>query len=153
MAHMNQNKKAAIAPQIKAVLKKYRTKGTVAVRHYSTLVVNISESELDLVGAADRWNEYIAERRSYVQRYVVEDNFDVNPFHEVSNMREIGEDTIADFYEELIAAMNGAGSGFANHDNSDIQTDYFDVGWYVDINVGKWNKPFIYTGEAQLEAA
>lgn len=153
MAHMNQSKKAAIAPQIKAVLKKYRTKGTVAVRHYSTLVVNIKESELDLVGAANRWNAYISERRSYVQRYVVEDNFDVNPYHEVNNMREIGEDTIADFYEELIAAMNGAGTNFANYDNSDIQTDYFDVGWYIDINVGKWNRPFVYTGAAMMEAA
>lgn len=153
MAYMSQGKKAAIAPQIKAVLKKYNTKGTVAVRHYSTLVVNIKSSDLDLIGAANRWNAYIAERRSYAQRYTVEDNFDVNPYHEVSNMREIGEDTIADFYEELIAAMNGAGSSFANHNNSDIQTDYFDVGWYVDINVGKWDKPFVYTGEAQLEAA
>ena len=153
MAYMSQGKKAAIAPQIKAVLKKYNTKGTVAVRHHSTLVVNIKSSDLDLIGAANRWNAYIAERRSYAQRYVVEDNFDVNPYHEVSNMREIGENEIADFYEELIAAMNGAGSGFANHDNSDIQTDYFDVGWYVDINVGKWDKPFVYTGETQLEAA
>lgn len=153
MAHMNQEKKNAIAPQIKAVLKKYRTKGTVAVRNYSTLVVNIKSSDLDLVGAADRWNAYIAQRRSYVQRYAVEDNFDVNPYHEVSNMREIGEDEIADFYEELIAAMNGVGTAFANYDNSDIQTDYFDIGWYVDINVGKWDRPFVYTGEAQLEAA
>jgi hypothetical protein len=34
-----------------------------------------------------------------------------------------------------------------NHDRSDIQTDYFDVGWYVDVNIGRWNKPYI------LEAA
>ncbi len=30
-----------------------------------------------------------------------------------------------------------------NHDNSDSQSDYFDVGFYVDINIGKWDKPFI----------
>lgn len=35
--------------------------------------------------------------------------------------------------------MNG------NHDNSDIMTDYFDVGWYIDINIGKWNKPYQVT--------
>jgi hypothetical protein len=29
-----------------------------------------------------------------------------------------------------------------NHDRSDIQSDYFDVGWYVDINIGRWNKPY-----------
>ncbi len=28
------------------------------------------------------------------------------------------------------------------YDNSDIMTDYFDVAWYVDINIGKWNKPY-----------
>jgi hypothetical protein len=29
-----------------------------------------------------------------------------------------------------------------NHDNSDIQSDYFDVGWYISINVGRWDKPY-----------
>jgi hypothetical protein len=33
-----------------------------------------------------------------------------------------------------------------NWDKSDIQTDYFNVGWYIDVNIGKWNKP--YTLEA-----
>lgn len=30
-----------------------------------------------------------------------------------------------------------------NHDNSDAMTDYFDVGWYIDIKLGKWNKPYV----------
>lgn len=29
-----------------------------------------------------------------------------------------------------------------NHDNSDAMTDYFDVGWYIDIRLGKWNDPY-----------
>ena len=33
-----------------------------------------------------------------------------------------------------------------NHNNSDISTDYFDVGWYIDINIGKWDKPYEVTG-------
>ena len=32
------------------------------------------------------------------------------------------------FLLELIAAMNSG-----NHDNSDSQSDYFDVGWYIKI--------------------
>jgi hypothetical protein len=32
-----------------------------------------------------------------------------------------------------------------NWDNSDISTDYFDVNYYFDINIGKWNKPFVNT--------
>jgi len=22
-------------------------------------------------------------------------------------------------------------------------TDYFNVGWYIDVNIGKWNKPYV----------
>lgn len=29
-----------------------------------------------------------------------------------------------------------------NYDNSDIQTDHFDVGYYFNLHIGKWNKPF-----------
>ena len=29
-----------------------------------------------------------------------------------------------------------------NYDNSDVQTDYFDTGWYIDINIGSWDKPY-----------
>lgn len=36
-----------------------------------------------------------------------------------------------------------------NHDNSDIMTDYHDVGWYVYINIGDYDKPFIYAPVAE----
>lgn len=29
-----------------------------------------------------------------------------------------------------------------NHDNSDAMTDYTDVGWYVDLDIGRWDKPY-----------
>ena len=29
-----------------------------------------------------------------------------------------------------------------NYDNSDSQTDYFDVGFYFNLNIGKWDKSF-----------
>ena len=32
-----------------------------------------------------------------------------------------------------------------NFDKSDIQTDYFNVGYYVHMEVGTWEKPFIKT--------
>ena len=42
-----------------------------------------------------------------------------------------------EFLMELKSAMmNG------NHDRSDIMTDLFDVGWYIDINIGRWNKAY-----------
>ena len=33
-----------------------------------------------------------------------------------------------------------------NHNNTDLMTDYFDVGWYIGINVGKWDKAYEVTG-------
>jgi hypothetical protein len=39
--------------------------------------------------------------------------------------------------QEIMPLMNAG-----NHDRSDIQTDYFDVGWYVDVNIGRWDRPY-----------
>ena len=36
-------------------------------------------------------------------------------------------------------AKNG---GKVWYNDSDIQTDYFDIAYYVHISVGKWNKPY-----------
>jgi hypothetical protein len=44
---------------------------------------------------------------------------------------------LASFLNELRDAMMAG-----NHDNSDVMTEYYDVGWYVSINFGRWNKPY-----------
>ena len=46
------------------------------------------------------------------------------------------------FLSEVIPAMNNG-----NHDNSDMMTDYFDVGWYVSVNLGKWDKPYVVNNQ------
>lgn len=55
----------------------------------------------------------------------------VNPYH-VEKYYGEGHPLVA-----IVAALNTG-----NHDRSDIMTDYFDVGWYVDVNLGRWDKPF-----------
>ena len=140
MAYMCQTKKKAIAPQIKAVLAKYGMKGTIGVRNHMSLVVNIKSGKLDLIGQANRDNKAVAERRGD-RFYEVKGNYQVNPYY----AHESGDAKIGRFFKELIEAMHGKGSGFANHNNSDIMTDYFDVGWYLDINVGDYDKPYTVT--------
>jgi hypothetical protein len=117
MAYMNQEKKAELAPRIKAVLKKYGMKGTISVNNYSTLVVRLNEGAIDFDTT----------------------NANVNVYWIDSNYSGVARD----FLTELYRAMNGAGSSIANHDNSDIQTDYFDVGWYNDIHIGRWNRDYV----------
>ena len=134
MAYMNQQRKAEIAPVLKAICKKYGVKASVAVRNHSVLVLNIKSGPIDFIGnlnkvcsvapGADRYGPYRAAVGS----------IDVNPYH----YRDHFDGKALAFLSAILPAMNTG-----NHDNSDIQSDYFDVGWYVDVNIGAWNKPYI----------
>jgi hypothetical protein len=57
----------------------------------------------------------------------------VNPYHYESHFTGDARE----FLTETLQAMNNG-----NHDNSDIQTDYFDVGWYIHVDIGRWDKPY-----------
>ena len=50
-----------------------------------------------------------------------------------------------EFLSELLAAMNGKDE-LKNHDDSDCYTDYHDVGWYVEVQIGDIEKPYIFEG-------
>jgi len=133
MAYMNQEKKAAIAPVVKAILKKYKVKGSLAVRHHSTLVLNIKSGALDFIG---NFNKLAADRPEGLRNGLAKDSLQVNPYW----AHEHFDGKVKQFVTEVLAALN-----VGNHDRSDIQSDYFDVGWYVDVNVGQWDKPYQFT--------
>lgn len=138
MAYMNQERKAQLAPGIKAVLKRYGVKGTIGVRHHSSLVVTIKEGALDFIGEANRFNQEYADRTG--QRfYEVKGYYQANPYKGES---EYANAVIGRFFKELTAAMRGD----LWYDNSDIQTDYFDTAYYLDINIGRWDKHYVFTG-------
>ena len=137
MAFMDQRQKAFLAPAIKAVLKKYGMKATIGVRNHSTLVVNVSQGPLDIIGnmyeiAMTKPDTFYARDKTPKPLYL-----QVNPYWISENY----SGKVREFVQALKDAMD-----VGNHDRSDIQTDYFDVGWYIDINVGKWNKPYQCTG-------
>ena len=138
MAYMNQERKKVLAPAIKAVLKKYNMKGTIGVRNHSSLIVNIKEGALDLLGAAQKHNDEYARVRGFKEPYQVGEHLQVNHYCCVENAERVGETTIAKFYEELIAAMKGD----LYYDNSDAMIDYFDTAYYMNINAGNWDKPY-----------
>ena len=122
MAYMSQEKKAKIAPAVKAILKKYNVKASLAVRNHMTLVLNVKQGPIDFV------NEF-----GFGSEDAAKFGIQVNPYHYKSHFT--GKSV--KFLSEVITAMNDG-----NHDRSDIQSDYFDVGWYVDVNIGQWNKPY-----------
>ena len=119
MAYMSQERKKELAPKIKAICKKHGVKATLAVEHYSTLILNVKSSSIDF-DLGERPYESINE-------YHIESHFKKN------------EPAKAFLLEVYDAMMDG------NHNNSDAMTDYFDVGWYIGINVGTWKKAYVIT--------
>ena len=123
-AHMDQKRKAALSPAIKAICKEYGVKATISVCNYSTLVLNISAGDIDFFG------DSISQTNSTymtVNEHWYQDHF-------TGRSKE--------FLSKVIPAMM-----VGNHDRSDIMTDFFDVGWYIAVNIGRWNKPYKLTAE------
>lgn len=138
MAYVSQELKAKLAPQIKAVCKKYGIKATLAVSTGSTLVLNVKSGPIDFVenfiqtdidGPTGR--KMSADQIAYIRK---NQSVDVNPYW----FQEHFSGKAKAFLTEVIRAMK-----VGNWDNSDIQTDYFDIGWYISVKIGKWNKPYL----------
>ena len=130
MAYVSQERKAQIAPLVKAVLKKYRVKGTLSVQNHSTLVLTVKSGKIDFIS---NFTETV-KNRSY-DCNATRTNIDVNPYW----FQEHFTGAAKNFLTEVFAAMKSAGW----YDNSDAQVDYFDIAYYVNVNIGKWNKPYI----------
>jgi len=139
MAYISQKEKKELAPKIKEVLKKYGMKGTIAIGHHSTLVVNLKSGRLDLIGCARKHISQENISRGFAAVDDIGGNHPINPYWCVTWAKEVGEYEIANFYEELILAMKGD----KWYNRSDIMTDYFDTAYYLEINAGQWNKDYI----------
>jgi hypothetical protein len=119
MAYVSKEMKAELAPAIKTILKKYGIKGTLAVRHHSTLVLNIKSGKIDF--AKDSTD---GAHSCQVNTYWTDS-------HYTGKAKK--------FFAEVIAAMKGP----KFFDHSDAMTDYFHCSHYIDINLGNWNKPYV----------
>lgn len=139
MAYISQDEKAKLAPTIKAILKKYGVKGSLSIRHHSSLVLTLKSGQIDFIenyiatdAAKPHAGKMSADQIAYIRknRYL-----DVNTYW----IHEHYSGKAKAFLTEMKAAMEGP--DFFCED--DIQTDYFHRSHYVDINVGKYDKPYI----------
>ena len=127
MAFMNQDRKKRLVALAKPILKKYGLKGTFSVENHSGIRLTIRSGNIDFFNSLneERWG------------HIPTGSFDVNTYYIEESFNGAAKDALV----ELLAALNDG-----NHDKSDIMTDYFNVGWWVWISIGKYNKPYIYTG-------
>ena len=139
MAYMSQEKKAKIVAKIKPILAQYGIKATFSVRSHSTFVVNIKAGKIDFIGnyiETDK-NKHYGQPMSQDQvNHILKYNaLDINPYW----YHEHFSGKAKEFLVELFGHIKKAGDWY---DNSDAMTDYFDTAFYVDVNIGNWNKPY-----------
>lgn len=118
MAYVPQARKALIAAELKKVVPA-DWKYSLAVRNHSTIVFTLRQGPIELP----------ANISPYRPEHLAEYN--------------VSAETMAIFVA-IFDALNLRGTEGANYDNSDVQTDYFDVGWYVDVNIGRWDSPYLH---------
>lgn len=122
MAYMNQEKKVKIQQALKNAIPA-NWKWSLAVKHHSTIVLTISAAPINLI-SEQLPSPYLKPDETYLQ---------LNEYH----LEHAYEGELLETFKRIKKAMNTD-----NYDRSDVMTDYFDVGHYVSIQIGKWNKPF-----------
>jgi len=145
MAFMSQKIKTQLAPRIKAVLAKWQLKGTLRTSPHS-ITLTITEGPLDFIGDAVAVLQQAPQNRFHpfkdqIATQLRRDGYmDANEYHLQSQHTGKYRDALM----ELRDAMNDG-----NWDKSDPQTDYFSVGWYIHIKIGKPGKPYKLVASAR----
>ena len=136
MAYVNQEMKSKIAAAIKPILAKYGVKGSLSVRNHMAIVLTVKSGKIDFIGNSNRvcGNSHYQVARGFtpntsgyatVNKYWYQDHYD---------------GVAKAFIAEAITALQSAGW----YDRSDAQVDYFDTAYYIDINIGRWDKPYVF---------
>ena len=133
MAYVSKEMKAKIAPVIRALCKEYGVKASLAVKHHSTLVLNITSGPIDFIGNSNGIAKITAERRGQV-------------FYPSTTYQQVNVYWINDHYDgvarEFLTRAYAALKGPDFFDESNAQIDYFHRSHYQDINIGRYNKPY-----------
>ena len=124
MAYMTQDKKRTIAAALRHVVPA-GWKYSLSVRNHSTIIMQINAAPFDLIKAMAA-SEYFDPTTAT--------HCDVNPYHVRAHC---ADECVADVLEAVLSALNTD-----NPDRSDSASDYFDVGHYVTLRIGAWNRPF-----------
>jgi len=138
MAFINQAGKAKIAAALKAAMPK-DVKYTLAIRDNMTVVMTIKSAPFDLMAMINAKNKAQAEFRG-------------DAFYEVKGNCQLNQYYLDKSFDgkalEILEAAKKALYSADYYDDSDIQSDYFSCAYYVQMNVGTYDKPFVCTATA-----
>jgi hypothetical protein len=130
--------KAKLAPAIRAVCKKYGVKASLSVRNGSTLALTVQQGGIDFIenyiatDLAKPWGNKMCE--ATIAQIRRDNSLDVNVYWAHEHFSGVARK----FLLEAIDALKGPDY----FDHSDAQTDYFHRSHYIDVNIGRWNRPY-----------
>ena len=121
MAYATKELKAQIATALKTVVPAGWKYSLAITGDKTTISMTIQSAPVDLINES---------------KHMIHDGyFSINQYRPEFNY--IGDTLVK--IKEIIAVLN-----LDNYNNSDVQSDYFDVGHYIQLNVGRWDKPFTH---------
>lgn len=137
MAYINQDMKKVISAKLKPVLAEYGLTGTLSINHHSSITLTLKKGPID----------FYAEKRAFRARDPrslaegISDQEDcplsINPY----SITETWSLHTSIVLKEILAALKGADW----YDKSDMQSDYFNIAYYIYIEVGKYGVPYQLT--------
>lgn len=132
---MNQERKAKITKMLKLILAKYKVKGSLSVRNHSTIVLTLKSGAIDFIDNSNKvcGNDFYQVQRGFKPTTSGYDQ--VNPYW----FQDHYDGDAKAFLTEAFKALKSADW----YDESNAMIDYFNIAYYVDINIGKWDKPYI----------
>ena len=135
MAYISTEDVKHIRNELKKELPQY--KFSVVRDHHSSVTISLMKGPaFNDYEYFDRYNNVTKTANLSDGEHHQINQFHLEDFYGKENAEILGKiDTIS----RTAPAKNG---GKVWYNDSDIQTDYFDIAYYVHINVGKWNKPY-----------
>lgn len=132
MAYMSQENKKQLAANLKAALKGSGLKYSLGVSNHSTITMKITSGPVDFI---QNYVAVVSKKPEYERTFdKTITSLRVNEYHYQNQFTG----KALDLLKKIVPALN-----VGNHDRSDIQSDYFDVGWYVDVSIGAFRKPYV----------
>jgi hypothetical protein len=136
MAYVTQEVIIKARAALKALNKEYGVKATLSGKGDSTLHLTIAEGPIDFIGNYCRnvaTKRHQRDTEQVIAWVTKEQNISVNQYYLDSSFDGVA----LEYLEKAKEIM------YVDHyDHSDIQSDYFNCAYYVNISVGRWNKPY-----------
>lgn len=122
MAYLSKEHKARIAAKLKEVMPK-GWKYSLSVQHHQSIRLVFLSAPVDIVAALNK-DYRVVDGHVQLNQYYID--------------RAFNDENITKVMVDARNALN-----LDNYDRGDTNTDYSDVGHYVNMHIGKFDKPFV----------